>query len=80
LIISSVYFFSNADCSFFKVENYGIFPKQFADIISKFNIDELRLSLAQGTWKYDKWGLPIVSAPSGGEYIALFSQNLNETE
>ena len=64
----------------FLVENYGLFPKQFGDIVSKFQIHELKLTLSQGTWKFDRWNLPIVSAPSGAELMAVFSDQLDHNE
>lgn len=59
-----------------QVKNYDLFPKSLGDIVSKFKLDELRLSLSQGTWKHDKWGMPAVSAPSGSELWGLFQNDL----
>lgn len=58
------------------VKNYDLFPKSLGDIVSKFKLDELRLSLSQGTWRHDKWGMPAVSAPSGSELWGLFQSDL----
>lgn len=63
-----------------RFENYGLFPKQFGDIVSKFNVDELKLSLSQGTWRHQSWGLPAVSAPSGSELFAQFSTSVESSE
>jgi len=61
------------------IKNYDLFPKRLGDIISKFKIEELKLSLSQGTWKYDKWGLPSSSSPSGSELWAAFEQGLSNS-
>lgn len=45
---------------------------QFADIVTKFDIDELSLKLSQGTWRYNEWSLPVKGAPSGSELWAEF--------
>lgn len=60
------------------VKNYDLFPKRLGDIVEKFNIDELKLTLSQGTWKYDKWGMPSVSAPSGSELRSVFQKELSQ--
>lgn len=60
------------------VENFESFPKIIGDLVSKFDIDELSLSLSQGKWKYNQWGMPIESAPSGGELWAAFKDQLSQ--
>ena len=46
--------------------------------MSKFNIDELSLKLSQGTWKYNEWGMPVLSAPTGSELWAVFSDEISD--
>ncbi len=53
-----------------------MFPKSLGDIVSKFKLDELKISLSQGTWKHDKWGMPTISAPSGSQLWGLFQSDL----
>lgn len=60
------------------VKNYELFPKRLGDIVSTFKMDQLKLTLSQGTWKYDKWGMPSLSAPSGSELWAIFENGLSE--
>lgn len=57
-------------------ENYENFSKQFGDIAAKFDIDELSLTLSQGTWRYNEWSLPVKGAPSGSELWAEFGSSI----
>lgn len=59
-----------------KIENYKLFPKRLGDIIEKFQIEELSLTLSQGTWKYNDWGLPKLSVPSGSELWTVFNKDI----
>lgn len=60
------------------VKNYDLFPKRLADIAHQFDIEELKLTLTQGTWKHDQWGTPGLSAPSGGELWSVFNNRLTK--
>jgi hypothetical protein len=53
-----------------------LFPKRIADLVTKFQIEELNLKLTQGNWRYDLWSAPILSAPSGAELSASFRNDL----
>ena len=59
--------------------HFNIFPKSLGEIVSTFNIAELRLSLTQGRWLYDKWSYPVYSAPTGILLSIWFNPNLNRT-
>jgi hypothetical protein len=45
--------------------------------MSKFKIEELSLKMSQSTWKYDEWGMPVLSAPTGNELWAVFSNQID---
>ncbi|KAL5972117.1 GPI transamidase component PIG-T [Taenia solium] len=49
--------------------NFHIFPKSLYTIVSKYNVDEFQLSIAQGFWDRLKWGPPFTPAASGGAEI-----------
>ena len=55
-----------------------MFPKSFAEIIEKFHVLELHLSLTQGRWQYSKWGYPIITAPTGVELWVWFHPDLDK--
>uniref|UniRef100_A0A915IZC3 Uncharacterized protein n=1 Tax=Romanomermis culicivorax TaxID=13658 RepID=A0A915IZC3_ROMCU len=48
--------------------HYDLFPKVVGEIVSAFNISELRLSLTQGSWRNTLWGdTADFSSPAGAE-------------
>ncbi|VDK39439.1 unnamed protein product [Taenia asiatica] len=49
--------------------NFHIFPKSLYTIVSKYNVDEFQLSIAQGFWDRLKWGPPFTPTASGGAEI-----------
>uniref|UniRef100_A0A915JWS7 Uncharacterized protein n=1 Tax=Romanomermis culicivorax TaxID=13658 RepID=A0A915JWS7_ROMCU len=54
--------------------HYDLFPKIVGEIVSAFNISELRLSLTQGSWRNTLWGdTADFSSPAGAEDLALLS-------
>lgn len=54
--------------------NFHIFPKPLYQIISKYFVDEFKLSIVQGFWDRDAWGPSFVQTVNGGaEVWALFS-------
>lgn len=55
-----------------------MFPKRLADIVTKFKINELHLTLSQGVWKHNKWGMPSISAPTGAELWIAFESDLTD--
>ena len=59
----------------FVVHHYYLFPKSIADVIRSNGVEEFHVSLTQGLWRYQRWGMPIVGAPPGAEVWAWFQQN-----
>ncbi|XP_074644779.1 GPI-anchor transamidase component PIGT-like isoform X2 [Tubulanus polymorphus] len=53
-------------------DHYHLFPKSLGEILAKYSVQELHLSLTQGTWRYGNWGYPIQSAPPGAELLVWF--------
>jgi len=53
-------------------QHFDLFPRTLGDILTAFNVQELKLSLTQGIWRTEKWGYPIESAPPGALLIARF--------
>lgn len=62
----------------FSVHHFHLFPRSLGEILYKYNVQELHFSLTQGLWRYEKWGYPIRSAPSGAELWAIFKGNVSE--
>ncbi|XP_045471303.1 GPI transamidase component PIG-T [Harmonia axyridis] len=49
-----------------------IFPRIIGELIERYNVEELHISLTNGLWRYEKWGYPVVDAAPGGEVWAWF--------
>jgi len=50
----------------------NLFPRTLADILTAYSVQEFKLSLTQGMWRYEKWGYPIEGAPPGSLVTARF--------
>ncbi|KAB7506120.1 GPI transamidase component PIG-T [Armadillidium nasatum] len=51
----------------FDFVHYDLFPRAFGEIVERYHVRELHLSLTQGLWRYHKWGYPVVEAPPGAQ-------------
>jgi hypothetical protein len=38
-----------------------LFPKSIAQIVAKFDIEELHLTFTQGRWNYNQWGMFVIA-------------------
>lgn len=66
----------------FKFSHYDLFPRALGEIVERYHVRELHLSLTQGLWRHRKWGYPIVDAPPGAQLWVWFnpsSDNLDQT-
>lgn len=66
----------------FEFSHYDLFPRAFGEIVERYHVRELHLSLTQGLWRHRKWGYPIVDAPPGAQLWVWFnptSENLDQT-
>ncbi|CAF1058341.1 unnamed protein product [Rotaria sp. Silwood1] len=57
------------------IHHYHLFPKAIADIVRSNGVNEFHVSLTQGLWRYDHWGMPIVGSPPGAEVWSWFKPN-----
>ncbi|KAH3766659.1 GPI transamidase GPI16 [Pelomyxa schiedti] len=58
--------------------NYNLFPKSLARVLLTNSVHDMRLSLTQSRWLYDKWGYPPVAAPLGAElWVEFTSRDIN---
>ncbi|CAH1780479.1 unnamed protein product, partial [Owenia fusiformis] len=55
--------------------HYGLFPKSLGEVLDKYNVQELHLSLTQGQWRHEKWGYPVIDSPVGAELWVWFQEN-----
>ena len=42
---------------------HDVFPKAIAEIVETYAVDELLLTLTQGRWRRERWGVPVSAAP-----------------
>lgn len=40
-------------------QHFTLFPKSMGQILSRFKVHELSMTLTQGRWKFDRWGYPM---------------------
>lgn len=72
LIFINIYFFS--------VEHSHLFPRSLGEVINRFQIEELHLTLTEGQWRHDKWGYPIMDAAPGAELYAWFAPEVQNVD
>ncbi|XP_046842958.1 GPI transamidase component PIG-T-like [Xenia sp. Carnegie-2017] len=59
--------------------HYNLFPKSFGQIVAKYSVEELHLSLTQGFWNTNLWGHAIQPAGPGAELIVWFRDSVLES-
>lgn len=75
--------------------HYEVFPKSLGQVLHKYGVQELSLSLTQGRWRHQQWGYPVIpsqfqpyanssldlrAGPGGAEVIATFLAMEGTTE
>ncbi|XP_042220880.1 GPI transamidase component PIG-T-like [Homarus americanus] len=64
----------------FEFSHYDLFPRAFGEIVERYHVRELHLSLTQGLWRHRKWGYPIVDAPPGAQLWVWFNPTTNNLD
>ncbi|XP_044516997.1 GPI transamidase component PIG-T isoform X3 [Gracilinanus agilis] len=62
------------------VSHYRLFPKSLGQLISKYSVQELHLSLTQGFWRTRFWGQPFLQAPAGAELWVWFQDSVVDVD
>ncbi|KAJ6661110.1 hypothetical protein lerEdw1_016911 [Lerista edwardsae] len=62
------------------VSHYRLFPKALGQLISKYSVRELHLSLTQGFWRTRSWGQPYLQAPAGAELWVWFQDSVLDVD
>lgn len=65
---------------FFLVNHTRIFPRALGEIVKRYNIQELHVSLTGGLWRYENWGYPVVDAAPGAEVWAWFKSDTADVD
>ncbi|VDM11196.1 unnamed protein product [Wuchereria bancrofti] len=56
--------------------DYALFPRIISEVVTKHHIQEFHLSLTQGFWRLNEWGVqPQPSSPSGAQLYAWINGN-----
>ena len=55
-------------------------PRSLAEVISRFQVEELHLTLTEGQWKHHQWGYPVLDAAPGAELYAWFSPDVVDVD
>ncbi|CAM4643622.1 GPI-anchor transamidase component PIGT isoform X2 [Caretta caretta] len=62
------------------VSHYRLFPKALGQLLSKYLVRELHLSLTQGFWRTRTWGQPYLQAPAGAELWVWFQDSVTDVD
>lgn len=57
---------------FISVDHCHLFPRPLGELIDRFSIQELHISLTEGLWRHEGWGYPVIDAPPGAELWVWF--------
>lgn len=52
--------------------NSRLFPRALGEILGRYDVDELHISLTGGLWRYEAWGYPVIDAGPGVELLTWF--------
>nr|XP_002126904.1 GPI transamidase component PIG-T [Ciona intestinalis] len=58
----------------FNKTHYNLFPRSIGQIVQKYEIAELHFTMTQGLWRYQLWGFPDASAPTGAQVWVWFKK------
>lgn len=65
--------------SSFPVDHTNFVARPLAELYLHYDLVELHVSLANGLWRYETWGYPVVdSAPGGAEVWAWFNNGTDD--
>ena len=64
----------------FVPQHNHLFPRSIGQLISKYNIAELHFTMTQGLWRYEHWGYPYASAPTGTQLWVWFQKNTKNVD
>ncbi|XP_022117448.2 GPI transamidase component PIG-T [Pieris rapae] len=59
-------------------EHSHLAPRSLKEIMSRFQVEELHLTLTEGQWRHKQWGYPVMDAAPGAELYAWFSPTVSD--
>ncbi|KAL1124406.1 hypothetical protein AAG570_001035 [Ranatra chinensis] len=57
-----------------------LFPHPLGELIARYDVKELHVSLTKGLWRHETWGYPVQEAPPGAEVWAWFKQGTSNID
>ncbi|XP_057670874.1 GPI transamidase component PIG-T [Diorhabda carinulata] len=57
-----------------------LFPRPIGELIQRFEIQELHISLTSGLWRYENWGYPVEDAATGAEVWVWFKPSVIDVD
>lgn len=72
--------FSGNNLTYEYFKHSHLFPLTLGQIIERYNVQELRISLTEGFWRYKQWGYPVVEASPGAEVLVWFKEDTTEVD
>ncbi|XP_050346398.1 GPI transamidase component PIG-T [Nymphalis io] len=67
----------NGEASF---EHSHLAPRSLGEIMSRYQVEELHLTLTEGQWKHNQWGYPVLDAAPGAELYAWFAPEVIDVD
>uniref|UniRef100_A0A1B6C6L0 GPI transamidase component PIG-T n=1 Tax=Clastoptera arizonana TaxID=38151 RepID=A0A1B6C6L0_9HEMI len=67
----------------FETSNFDhchLFPRPFGELIDRYNVQELHISLTGGLWRHEVWGYPVIDAPPGAESWVWFKKGTTDID
>ncbi|XP_072945035.1 GPI transamidase component PIG-T [Epargyreus clarus] len=61
-------------------EHSHLAPRSLREVMSRFDVEELHLTLTEGQWKHNQWGYPVLDAAPGAELYAWFSPDVKDVD
>lgn len=55
-------------------------PRSLTEVITRFQVEELHLTLTEGQWRHHQWGYPVLDAAPGAELYAWFSPDVADVD
>lgn len=57
-----------------------LFPRALGEVVGRYNIQELHISLTEGLWRHETWGYPVHEAPPGAEIWTWFKEGSDDID
>ncbi|XP_023949026.2 GPI transamidase component PIG-T [Bicyclus anynana] len=61
-------------------EHSHLAPRSLGEIVSRYQVEELHLTLTEGQWKHNTWGYPVLDAAPGAELYAWFAPDVVDVD